>query len=349
MIGAQQTQTNRVDCNARRVPADPRRSAIRARPGRTGAKPAAENPTVRNCVLLVDDQPSTLFLMRAMLERAAYAVVECLHGETAIDMLSNRDFDLVILDLNLSDMSGVALLRSSRLASAPLPPVLGITASPTSASIEQARQAGMCGVLSKPIGYEQLIEASGAAIAARGMRHIACEHAALDPAILSQIGATSDKRLVHRFVRQALADAQQCLRNLGAAVASCDLPLWRQHAQALAGVALTLGARRLAGAIDDALALPHKRLASTADLLTDRFLELLAEAKQSLLMLLRLLSDRERICLQLLGDGLSVKQIAKQLGITDRTVHFHLSNAASKLAARGQAHAVARALKLGAI
>jgi DNA-binding NarL/FixJ family response regulator len=51
----------------------------------------------------------------------------------------------------------------------------------------------------------------------------------------------------------------------------------------------------------------------------------------------------------LLGEGLPVKQIAHELAITDRTVRFHLSNAAAKLGARGQAQAVAKALKLGAI
>src|SRR5258708_3525309 len=79
--------------------------------------------------LVVDDQPSTLLLMHAMLDRAGYNVVERATGEAAIDALSTDHYDLVILDLNLPDMSGLDLLRSLRLRK--MPPVLGITASLT--------------------------------------------------------------------------------------------------------------------------------------------------------------------------------------------------------------------------
>ena len=338
-----------ADFNNRRAPSSSSRAAVRNHAGRAAAKSASEHKPARQRVLLVDDQPSTLLLMRAIFERAGYHVVDCLSGRAAVDALATGHFDLMILDVNLSDMSGMDLLRSSSLASMRVPPVLGITASPTPALIEQAEQAGMCGVLPKPISYEQLIEAAGVAIAVGGMRHVACRGPTLDPVILSQISATSDERLIHRFVHLALADAEQCLQNLGVAIAGHDLPTWRQHAQALDGVALTLGARQLASAIAGALALPPKRLAQTAHTLVRQFGELLDEAKQSLLEQLGLLSDRERSCLRLLGDGLPVKQIAQELAITDRTVRFHLTNAAAKLGARGQAQAVAKALKLGAI
>jgi DNA-binding NarL/FixJ family response regulator len=344
-----QQAREQADFNNRRAPSSSTRAANRTRSARMAAKSASENPPARLRVLLVDDQPSTLLLMRAIFERAGYHVVDCLSGRAAVDLLSTSHFDLMILDVNLSDMSGMELLQSSGLASTSLPPVLGITASPTPALVEQAEQAGMCGLLPKPISYEQLIEAAKVAIEVGGARHVACRGPALDPVILSQISATSDERLIHRFVHQALADARGSLQNLGAATASHDLATWRQHAQALDGIALTLGARRLASAIAAAIALPPRRLAQTANALTKQFTELLDEAKQSLLEQLGLLSDRERSCLRLLGEGLPVKQIAHELAITDRTVRFHLSNAAAKLGARGQAQAVAKALKLGAI
>jgi two-component system, sensor histidine kinase RpfC len=312
-------------------------------------KAVSEHPLMPPQVLLVDDQPSTLLLMRAIFERAGYHVVECLTGLAAVAALSTGRFDLVILDLNLPDISGTDLLQSSWLASTPLPPVLGITASPTPQVIEQAESAGMCGVLPKPISYEQLIEAATAAIEVGRTRHVVCSEPALDPVTLSQVSATSDERLIHRFVHQALADARRCLEDLGAANGSRDFALWRQHAQALDGVALTLGARRLASAIAGALVLPPKQLAHSADVLSKQFIELLDEARQSLIEKLGLLTDRERSCLRLLGEGLAGKQIAHQLAITTRTVNHHLSNAAAKLGARGRTQAVAMALKLGAI
>jgi DNA-binding NarL/FixJ family response regulator len=298
---------------------------------------------------LVDDQPSTLLLMRAIFERAAYRVVECSTGLKAIEALLTNKFDLMILDVNLSDMSGLDLLRSAQVASTPLPPVIGITAAPTSALVEQAERAGMWGVLPKPISSEQLIEAAKAAIEIDGRRYVACRGPALDPVALAQISAIGDERLIYRFVPQALADARRCLQNLSAATASHDFATWRQHALALDGVALTLGARRLAGVIAGALLIPPNRLALVADSVGKQFLELLLEAEQSLIERLELLSNRERSCLRLLGEGSRVKQIARELAITERTVHFHMSNAAAKLGAKGHAQAIAKALKLGAI
>ena len=69
--------------------------------------------------LIVDDQPSALMLMRAILDRAGYHVVECSHGEKAIDELSTGHFDLVIMDLNLPDISGMEVLQSPELAPRP--------------------------------------------------------------------------------------------------------------------------------------------------------------------------------------------------------------------------------------
>jgi len=299
-------------------------------------------------VLLVDDQPSTLLLMRAIFERAGYSAVECLSGMAAADALSTDQFDLVILDLNLLDMSGMELLRSSWLASVPLPPVLGITASPTPQLIKQAELAGMCGVLPKPITYEQLTEAATTAIEGR-TQHVVCDGPALDPVVLAQISVINDQTLIHRFVHQAITDARRCLQDLEAATRSHDFVAWRQHAQALDGVALTLGARRLASAIAGALMISSKRLAHTTDTLGKQFLELLDEAEQSLLEQLGLLSDRERRCLRLVADGLQLKQIALELAISSRTVRFHLNNAAAKLGTHGRTQTVAKALTLGAI
>ncbi len=59
------------------------------------------------------------------------------------------------------------------------------------------------------------------------------------------------------------------------------------------------------------------------------------------------LSARERTVLRLVADGLPTKQIARQLGITERTVKFHVSSIMNKLGAGTRAQAVAEAARLG--
>jgi DNA-binding NarL/FixJ family response regulator len=300
-------------------------------------------------VLVVDDQPSTLLLMRAILESEGHHVVESLTGLEAVNLLLTNEFDLVILDLNLSDMTAMELLQSSWLASKSLPPVLGITAAPSPEVVEKATAAGMYGVLPKPISRVQLVEATAAAIEVGWMQRVVNSGPVLDSGVLTQVGSSKDRGLLQRFVQQAVTDARHCVEELALANENSDFATWGQQAQALNGVALTLGARRLAGAVSGALVIPPRQLAHIADSLTHQFRILLDEAEHSIYEQLKLLSGRERSCLHLCADGLTMKQIAHELAISEHTVKMHMNNAVRKLGAHSRTQAVAKALELGAI
>lgn len=59
------------------------------------------------------------------------------------------------------------------------------------------------------------------------------------------------------------------------------------------------------------------------------------------------LSARERAVLRLVADGLTSRQIARQLSITERTVKFHIRSLLNKLGAENRAQAVAKAAERG--
>lgn len=61
------------------------------------------------------------------------------------------------------------------------------------------------------------------------------------------------------------------------------------------------------------------------------------------------LSDREKVCLSLIKDGLNVSEAASVLKLADRTVTFHLQNCRAKLNAKTLPQAVAIALMRGLI
>lgn len=61
------------------------------------------------------------------------------------------------------------------------------------------------------------------------------------------------------------------------------------------------------------------------------------------------LSARERDCLRFAAQGMTSNSIAKQLGIAESTVAFHLNSAERKLGVRTRSHAIARAMALGAL
>jgi DNA-binding NarL/FixJ family response regulator len=299
-------------------------------------------------VLLVDDQRSTRLMVKSILERAKYRVCECSTGQDALEALARERFRFALVDLNLPDMSGVQLLQ--RAAARDLPPVLGITSLPTAALMSSAQSAGMCGVLKKPITYEQLIAATTAALQVGAPpERVVFGERPIDPDALSEIREVGDDSMIEQFVSQAIDDAHRCLEELSRAAMRRDDSLWKMTAHTLHGVALTLGAQRLASAAADAIPLSGEELAERAERIHRNFAKLLEEAKAHLAEHLRLLTCRERDCLRLAAAGHGTKGIAEKLTISEPTVNFHLNNAAAKLNARGRVQTVARAVKLGAI
>jgi DNA-binding response OmpR family regulator len=65
-------------------------------------------------VLVVDDEPKIVRIVRDYLDRAGFRSVEALDGRTAVRIAQRDRPDLVVLDLGLPDMDGVDVIRSLR-------------------------------------------------------------------------------------------------------------------------------------------------------------------------------------------------------------------------------------------
>lgn len=83
------------------------------------------NPRFR--VLVVDDDANIVLGIRTALESAGYAVHEAADGLSALGALVDHDPHLVVLDLGLPQLDGLAVCRSMR-ASGDRTPVLMLTA-----------------------------------------------------------------------------------------------------------------------------------------------------------------------------------------------------------------------------
>ncbi len=72
----------------------------------------AEQPPRRKCALVVDDEPSVRSLLRIILSKAGFEVVEAECGRKAWSLLKeqpDREVDLVVTDVLMDGMDGVAL------------------------------------------------------------------------------------------------------------------------------------------------------------------------------------------------------------------------------------------------
>ena len=65
-------------------------------------------------ILLVDDEPAQLELLRYNLEKAGFTTLQAGNGRAAIDLVEDADPDLVILDWMMPHLSGIELCRLLR-------------------------------------------------------------------------------------------------------------------------------------------------------------------------------------------------------------------------------------------
>ena len=121
----------------------------------------------RSRILLVDDEESIRRLLSRMLE-SAYDVEIAADAESAIRLLREPDahYDLLISDLNMPGMDGLALIREVRRIKSTLPAIVITGYSSESTAIE-ALNLGVAGYLTKPFGTTQVLSAAAKALASR--------------------------------------------------------------------------------------------------------------------------------------------------------------------------------------
>ena len=95
-------------------------------------------------VLMVDDEPSTLELVRLILEEEGYRVTTAETGEIALEKFTAEPTHVVITDLHLPGISGEELIPRLRQL-APQVPVLVLTAYGTIESAVEMIKGGACG------------------------------------------------------------------------------------------------------------------------------------------------------------------------------------------------------------
>jgi DNA-binding NtrC family response regulator len=106
-------------------------------------------------ILLADDEPKLGKLLADMLEREGYSVVRVSGGRQALVELAARPFDLVLTDLRMPEVDGLAVLREARLHVPPVEVIL-MTAFGTADSAVQAMKAGAADYLLKPFSLDEL-------------------------------------------------------------------------------------------------------------------------------------------------------------------------------------------------
>ncbi|MCX6456600.1 MAG: response regulator transcription factor [Actinobacteria bacterium] len=112
----------------------------------------SERPTV----LVIDDEPGVRDLISEALSLSGITAVSAADGLEALSFLRRERFDLLILDINMPKLDGLALLEKLRSEGASVP-VLMLSARADKTDINQGLRIGADDYLTKPFSIEELV------------------------------------------------------------------------------------------------------------------------------------------------------------------------------------------------
>lgn len=110
-------------------------------------------------LLLVDDARPNRELIMALLGPFNIRITEAADGAAAVDAARREPFDVVLMDLQMPGMDGMAAAREIRKAAAPnqRTPILAVSASVLPSDVEACHAAGMNDHIAKPIDARELV------------------------------------------------------------------------------------------------------------------------------------------------------------------------------------------------
>jgi len=115
-------------------------------------------PSLR--ILLAEDDPSNQLVMSKLLEKAGHTVTVVENGRLVLELLAERDFDFILMDVQMPIMNGVdattAIRTSATLGRKKEIPIIALTAYAMVGDREKFLAAGMNDYLSKPVTMDDL-------------------------------------------------------------------------------------------------------------------------------------------------------------------------------------------------
>lgn len=106
-------------------------------------------------ILISDDNFINRRVLSLLLQRFGYQAAATENGRDCLNAALNQPYDLLLIDLDMPEMSGIECTELIRQASLDFP-IVAVTATPPEVSREKSFAAGMTGYMNKPVRLEEL-------------------------------------------------------------------------------------------------------------------------------------------------------------------------------------------------
>jgi two-component system chemotaxis response regulator CheY len=111
-------------------------------------------------VMIVDDSGSFRTVVRLALQKAGYGVVEAVDGRDASSKLDGRKLNLIVCDVNMPNMDGIAFVRHLKTTGAyKFVPVVMLTTESQESKKAEGKAAGARAWITKPFQPSVLVDA----------------------------------------------------------------------------------------------------------------------------------------------------------------------------------------------
>ena len=210
-------------------------------------RPAQERPLR---ILVAEDNPTNQKLVVTLLEQRGHTVVVAPNGREAVRRAAEQSFDLVLMDVQMPEMSGLeatAAIRAREQATGAHVPIVAMTAHAMTGDRERCLEAGMDAYVSKPLRPDELLAAIEGLFAPKTpapnsgteLRHrTPAPDSALEPALDGSVllaGFGGNRKLLGEVIDVFLADSPELMAALQRAADGRDAKALASSAHALKG------------------------------------------------------------------------------------------------------------------
>ena len=207
-------------------------------------------------ILLAEDNLVNQKITTRMLEKLGHSVIVVSNGREALDATARHAFDLVLMDIQMPEMSGfeaVEAIRARESGTGKHLPIIALTAHAMDGDRERCLERGMDGYLAKPVRGAELLQVIGSLLSLTSGQLQPTDSAVEDDlgvfdraALLRRL--EGDSALLDEVLQIFLDDTPSILEKLRRAAAERDLKALLFSAHALKGSAANLCASRIQAA-----------------------------------------------------------------------------------------------------